>query len=224
MDIEGLGIKIAVQLVESGLVTDAADLYKLAEEDLQKLEGFGEKKADNLIQALNDSKEQSLSRLINALGIRGIGEITAADLARSFHSLDKLQDVREEELEQIEGIGPNIATAVVDWLAQPRNINMLEKLRENGVWPLEEDAPVDEQDRSLTGLAFVITGTIPDMTRDEVKEWIEKHGGKVTGSVSSKTSYLVAGDSPGSKLTKAQNLGIPVLDINGLQQLSVKGD
>ncbi|MBN1264388.1 MAG: NAD-dependent DNA ligase LigA [Anaerolineales bacterium] len=219
MDIEGLGIKIAVQLVESGAVRDASDLYTLTMEDLLQLEGFGEKKAANLLQALEHTKERSLSRLINALGIRGIGEVTASDLARSFLSLDRLKLVQEEELEKIEGIGPNISTAVVDWFAQPRNKSMLGKLKEAGVWPEEKPAE-GTQDQPLSGSTFVITGTLSGITRDEARELIEERGGKVTSSVSTKTSYLVAGESPGSKLAKAQELGIPVLDLSGLQRLA----
>ncbi len=218
MDIEGLGKKIAVQLVEAGLVEDAADLYYLTIDDLLELDGFGEKKATNLLEAISESRKQPLNRLINALGIRGIGEVTAGDLARHYRSLDNLNAAAVEDLEAVEGIGPNMAAAVVDWFENPGNRKILEKFKRAGLWPIEERIE-QIQEQNLSGLTFVITGTLPGMGRDEVRAWIEAQGGKVTGAVSSRTSYLVAGESPGSKLENAQALGVPVLDLDGLHAL-----
>jgi len=181
MDIVGLGIKIVEQLVAAGLVQDYADLYALQKKDLLALEGFAEKKADNLLVAIEASKAQPLERLITALGIRGVGEVVAADLARAYPDLESLSRVSVEELEGIEGIGPNIAQAIVDWFARPTNQNLLKKLRSQGVWPRAEGLQRKEAvDTPLQGLTFVITGTLPAMTRQEAKAFIEKYGGKVT--------------------------------------------
>jgi DNA ligase (NAD+) len=219
MDIEGLGIKVSEQLVEAGLIHDVADLYALSEEDLLELEGFAEKKAENLVQAIQASRQQDLGRLIGALGIRGVGEVMASNLADHFGSLDHLSRARVEELEAIEGVGPNIASAIVDWFAQPRNEVILEKLRGVAKWIREEGAQLLEGELTLRGSTFVLTGTLPTMTREEAKLMIERRGGKVTSSVSSKTSYVLAGESPGSKLEKAQKLGIPIINENDFQKL-----
>ena len=216
MDIEGLGIKIAHQLVDANLISDVADIYRLEANDLLSLEGFAEKKADNLLRAIDVSRGQSLPRLINALGIRGVGETVAGDLARHFRSLDALADASQEELEGIEGIGPNTAATIIDWNAQSANRRLLKKLCEAGVWPAEEEGEVEITPRTLSGLTFVLTGTLPSLTREEAKSLIERHGGKVTGSVSRRTSYLVAGDTPGSKLERAREYGVTVLDENSL--------
>ncbi len=225
MDIVGLGIKIVQQLVDADLVHDVADLYSLQKTDLLKLEGFAEKKADNLLSAIQASKRRSLSRLISALGIRGIGEITAVDLANRFHDLDALSQATVEQLTEIEGIGPNIAQAVVDWFAQENNRAVIDKLRHNGLWlvaDLETDTVGGTPGGVLKDLTFVITGTLPDYSRDEMKALIQSHGGKVVGSVSRNTSYLVSGENPGSKLDKARKLGVPVLDQSGLLTLIKK--
>lgn len=223
MDIVGLGIRIVEQLVEAGLVQDVADLYALKKADLLQLEGFAEKKADNLLAAIAASKTRPLARLIHGLGIRGVGEVMAVELARRFPSLDALMAASQEELEAIEGVGPNIAAAIVDWFARPRNRQVLDKLRAAGVWPQETaSAPAaagTQASLPLDGLTFVITGTLPTMTRAEAKALIQQQGGKVTGSVSRKTDYLLAGENPGSKLDKARDLGVPVLDEAGLRAL-----
>jgi DNA ligase (NAD+) len=218
MDIAGLGIKIVEQLVEAGLVHDVADLYTLRKEDLLRLEGFAEKKAQNLLNAIQASKSRPLARLINALGIRGVGEVTAAELARHYPDLDALAKASVEELMQIEGIGPNTAQAIVDWFSRPRNQRVLEKLKAAGVWPRSEMA-APSGTAALAGLTFVITGTLKNFTREEAKAFIEAHGGKVTDSVSRNTNYLVVGENPGSKLQKARQLGIPLLDEESLQRL-----
>jgi DNA ligase (NAD+) len=219
MDIVGLGIKIVEQLVGEGLVEDVADLYTLRREDLLKLEGFAEKKADNLLAAIEASKSRPLGRLINALGIRGVGEVIANDLARCYPDLDALARASVEGLESIEGIGPNIAYAIVDWFARPANQRVLQKLRAAGVWPrAEEVATAVEQ--PLAGLTFVVTGTLSGFTRQQVKQFIQEHGGKVASSVSRKTDYVVVGENPGSKYNKALELGVKVIDEGTLRQLA----
>ncbi len=219
MDIVGMGIKIVEQLVEEGLLYDVADLYSLQRDDLVSLEGFGEKRADNLLEAIAASKTQPLARLINALGIRGVGEVMAADLTGHYPDLDALGKVRVDALMEIEGVGPNIAEAIVDWFAREKNRQLLEKLRTRGVWPVAEIHEVDELNQPLAGMTFVITGTLPTYSRDEMKDIIQNAGGKVIGSVSKKTSYLVLGESPGSKFDKAQQLGVSILDEPGMLEL-----
>jgi len=220
MDIVGLGIKIVEQLVSTGLVRDVADLYTLKREDLLNLESFADKKADNLIASIDASRQRPLGRVINALGIRGIGEVGAEDLARSFPDLDMLRRATVTDLLSIDGIGPNIARAVVDWFARPANQQVLDKLHAAGVWPsgLNEKRPKGER-QPLAGLTFVVTGTLPTLSREEVKDLIQQNGGKMTDSISKKTSYLVVGDNAGSKLEKAQSLGVRILDEPGLLAL-----
>lgn len=219
LDIVGLGIKIVEQLVESGLVKNFADLYSLRREALLELDGFAEKKADSLLASIAASKTKPLSRLIFALGIRGVGEVVGADLARKFGNLDALARVSQEDLEQIEGIGPNIASGIVDWFGRPTNKTILKKLKAVGMWP-EEVVAESKGPMPLAGLTFVVTGTLVSFSREEVKEFIQSRGGKVVSSVSGKTSYLVAGESPGSKLEAARELGVSVLDEAGLRELA----
>jgi len=221
MEIMGLGIKIVEQLVEAGLVHDAADLFTLQRIDLLSLDGFAEKKADNLLEAIQASKRQSLSRLITALGIRGVGEVMAVDLAGHFNDLDTLSHASFLDLQEIEGVGPNIAQAIVDWFERPANQNLLAKLKKAGVWPVAaRPDPATTGSQPFAGLTFVVTGTLPSLSREGAKEFIQTHGGKVTDSVSKKTSYLVLGESPGSKLQKAQSLGVPVIDEVELRRLA----
>ncbi len=220
MDIVGMGFKIVEQLVDAGLVKDIADLYMLKREDLLKLEGFAEKKADNLLLSIEVSRQQPLARLITALGIRGVGEVMAVDLAEAYHSLDALEQANVEELQQLEGVGPNIAQMIVEWFARPANQQLLGKLKALGVWPVVEGGESTEGGaQPLDGMTFVITGTLPTYSRDEMKDLIQAHGGKVTDSISKKTSYLVLGENPGSKLEKAQKLGVQVLDEAGVAKL-----
>jgi DNA ligase (NAD+) len=220
MDIVGLGIKIVEQLVNSGLVHDMADLYTLGREDLLKLEGFADKKADNLLTAIDVSRGRPLARLINALGIPGVGEVMAADLARYYPDLDTLSHASLEDLQTIEGIGPNIAQSIVDWFTRPTNKQVLDKLYKVGVWPRAEVKPqIAKVVQPLAGLIFVVTGTLIGFSRDEVKEYIETYGGKVTDLVSKKTNFLILGENPGSKLNKARELGIPILDESALRKL-----
>ncbi len=211
MDIEGLGRKIAEQLVTAQVVHDVADLYYLTVEDLLPLEGFAQKKAENLIAAIQASKDRPLERLIYALGIRGVGAVTARLLAQRYQDLDALGQASAEELAEIEGIGPVTARFIVDWFHRERNRKVLEKLRQAGVWPRAAHAHREPEAQPLAGLTFVITGTLPGLTREEAKAWLEARGAKVTNSVSRKTSYLIVGENPGSKLAKAQALGVPTL-------------
>ncbi len=219
MEIVGLGIKIVEQLVEEGLVSDVADLYTLTGDALLSLEGFAEKKAENLLEAIAASKEQPLSRLLTALGVRGVGEVVAADLAGRFGSIDALAATTVAELEAIAGIGPNIAQAIVDWFGRPANREVVSKLRAAGVWPTVDVGARHTSHRPLDGLTFVVTGTLSGFTRTEAKEFIQFQGGKVTGSVSKKTDYLLAGEKAGSKLDKAQSLGVIVIGEDELRQL-----
>ena len=220
MDIVGLGIKIVEQLVFNKLVTDVADIYTLSRNDLMALEGFAEKKADNLLDSIRVSRNRNLNRLIIALGIRGVGEVLAADLTDTYSDLDGLARASIDDLQNIEGVGPNIAQSIVDWFSRPANKNLLKKLRQVDLWPKE--TIIDKQVKPiqrLSGMTFVITGAIPGFTRNDVKDMIEDYAGKVTDSVSKNTSFVVVGDQPGSKLDKAKNLGIPFLDFDGLIKL-----
>jgi DNA ligase (NAD+) len=219
MEIVGLGINIVKQLVTAGLVEDVADLYMLEKPDLLALEGFAETKADNLVDAIAESKKQTLERLLTALGIRGVGEVMAADLARAYPDLEALSLADEEELQQIEGIGPNIAKAIVDWFKQTTNQKVIRKLKSNGVWPISIIQTEKPTTGLFNGLVFVLTGTLTTFSRSDAKEFIQQRGGKVTGSVSKKTSYLVLGENPGSKLVKAQELGIPIINEAELRKL-----
>jgi DNA ligase (NAD+) len=222
MDINGLGIKIVEQLIAAGLVGDIADLYTLTKEQLLGLEGFAGKKADNLLDAIGQSKNQPLPRLLTGLGMRGVGEVSARDLAVHFPSLDRLAKADVSQLQLVEGIGPNIAAAIVDWFGRERNQAVVEKLKSAGVWPTTSGAAARSgEGGALSGLTFVVTGTLAGFSRDEVKEFIEANGGKVTDSVSKKTSYLVRGEAPGSKLQKAEELGVKVIGEEELRRLVV---
>ncbi|MGD2157380.1 MAG: NAD-dependent DNA ligase LigA [Anaerolineales bacterium] len=220
MDIVGMGIKIVEQLVMEGLVHDLADLYTLERDDLLELEGFAEKKVDNLLQTIEDSKNQSLPRLLTALGIRGVGEVVAIELAEHFTDLDSLSKASMEDLQDIEGIGPNIAQTVVDWFAGSENQRLLAKLKSVGIWPtVERVSDTATQFQPLSGLTFVVTGSLKNFTRQEVKSFIQSFGGKVTSSVSKKTDYLLIGDNPGSKLDRARALAVDVIGEDELRQM-----
>jgi DNA ligase (NAD+) len=220
LDITGLGIKIVEQLIAEGLVKDVADLYTLTREQLLGLEGFADKKADNLLKGISESANRSLQRLVTALGIRGVGEVVARDLARHFPSLDLLAKASADDLQMIEGIGPNIAEAIVDWFGRERNQAVLAKLKAAGVWPVaQEEGRMKKGAGPLAGMTFVVTGTLAGFSRDGVKEFIESHGGKVTDSVSKNTNYLVLGEAPGSKFQKAQELGVKIIGEDELRKL-----
>jgi len=218
MDIVGLGINIVKQLIDAKLVKDIADLYRLKKEDLLKLEGFADKKAENLINAIEASKSQSLARLITGLGIRGIGEVAAQTLAHKFTDLDALGRASQDVIEKIEGFGPNISASIVEWFSSHENQVILAKLKESGVWPRSTPEP-EPGEQPLAGLTFVITGTLPTLSRADAKKLIESKGGKVTGSVSSKTDFLILGEDPGSKLDQARQRGVVILSEEALQAL-----
>ncbi len=211
MDIVGLGIKIVEQLANAGLINHVADLYSLNRADLLELEGFGEKKADNLLMSIEESKNQTLERLITALGIRGVGEVVSGTLVENYQDLDDLSNTTIEKLESIPGIGPNIAEAILDWFNRSTNQELLKNLKSSGVWPIVQAVDADDDEHPLAGLVFVITGKLQGFSRDEMKKTIQSSGGKVTGSVSSKTNYLVVGEDPGSKKDKALELGVEIL-------------
>jgi len=221
MDIVGLGIKIVEQLIEEGLVKDVADLYTLKKEQLLALEGFKDKKADNLLTSIENSKQQSLARFVSALGIRGVGEVMARDLSQTYPDVDALSKAKVDDLTQIEGVGPNIAESIVDWFARPMNQKVLKKLKSVGMWPQGGAAQAESQASDVfAGMTFVVTGTLPTFSRDDAKAFIESHGGKVTDSVSRKTSYLVLGENPGSKFEKAKSLGIKIVGEDDLRKLA----
>ncbi len=219
MDIAGLGEKIVVQLTEAGLLKSIADLYILRKDELLKLDKFGELKASNLLNAIEASKSQSLQRLIIGLSIHGIGEVSAGDLARHFKSLDALPQASPDDLQSIPGIGPNTAESIVHWFSQTQNQATLQRLKSYGVWPVIQEQAKTESPKPLEGLIFVITGTLPNMSRDEAKQLIESNGGKTTGSVSKNTNYLLLGENPGSKLTKALELGIQTISEQELMNM-----
>lgn len=221
MDIVGLGIKIVEQLIGEGLVKDVADLYSLTKDQLLALEGFKDKKAENLLTSIENSKSQSLARFIAALGIHGVGEVMARDLSQAYHDVDALSQAKTDELMQIEGVGPNIAEAIVDWFARPINQKVLKKLKSAGMWPKGDDSQSESQvSDAFAGMTFVVTGTLPTFSRNDAKGFIESHGGKVVSSVSKKTSYLVLGENPGSKFEKAQALGVKIVGEEELKKLA----
>jgi DNA ligase (NAD+) len=221
MDIEGLGSKGAEQFVREGLVSDVADLYYLKREQVLELEGWAAKSTDALFEALEESKNRSLARVLTALGIRGVGTTVAQLLVDHFPSIDALKSGSVEQLQTIEGMGPITAQRIVEWFQRPRHREIVEKLRKAGVNLVQEEetGPEEASAKPLAGLTFVVTGTLPTLSRIEAKGLIESFGGKVTGSVSSKTSYLLVGESPGSKLRKAEDLGVPVIDEKTLREM-----
>jgi DNA ligase (NAD+) len=219
LDIDGLGEKLVNQLVDSGMVATPADLYALDTESLAALERMGEKSAANLHAAIARSRNTTLTRLIYALGIRNVGESTARDLAQHFGSLDPLLAADAAALEEVPDVGPVVAESIVQFFAEPHNREVIAALRARGLkWP---DAGPKRRavEGAGTGKTFVITGTLEGMSRDEARDYIQKHGGKVSSSVSKKTSYVVAGSDPGSKYEKALELGIDILDEGALRRL-----
>lgn len=208
MDIEGLGIAVVENLVKAGLVKTPGDLYFLHEEDVAELERMGKKSAQNLLSAIEKSKSQDLSRLLFAFGIRQVGQKAGKILAQRFGSLDNLQSATVEELTQVDDIGAITAQSIVDWFASPQSQHLIARLKEAGV---NMQAEQKGEDQRFAGKTFVLTGTLDRFTRAEATKMIENRGGKAAGSVSKKTTYVVAGEAAGSKLRKAQELGVPVL-------------
>ncbi len=218
LDIDGLGEKIVDQLVEANLVRTPADLYELTLEVLASLERMGEKSAQNLVDALEKSKDTTLPRFIYALGIRNVGETIARDLGGHFGALEPLMDADEDTLQEVPDVGPVVAASIRQFFAERHNREVIQALRKAGVqW--QEGRRRTAAAGPGAGKTFVLTGTLPKMTRDEATELIESRGGKVTGAVSRKTDYVVAGAEAGAKLAKAETLGIPVLDEAGLLKL-----
>jgi DNA ligase (NAD+) len=216
MDIDGLGEKIVDQLVERDLVETPADLYGLSADVLAGLERMGEKSGANLAAAIERSKQTTLARFVFALGIRNVGESTARDLARDLEGIEGLMRADEARLQQVPDVGPVVARSIVQFFAEPHNREVVRALLRHGVQPEPEAAPAPG---ALVGKTFVLTGTLPELSREEAAARIEAAGGKVSGSVSKKTDYVVAGAEPGSKLDKAMTLNIPVLDQSGLLEL-----
>ena len=218
LDIEGLGEKLVDQLVDDGMVKSPADLYRLELAALANLERMGEKSAANLLAAIDKSRTTTLERFIFALGIRNVGESTARDLARHFGSLDALMNADEAALQTVPDVGPVVAASIAGFFSEPRNRKVVQELRKLGVrWVEGKAAAAAEQ--PLAGKTFVLTGTLTGMTREETTERIVARGGKVSGSVSKKTHYVVAGTDPGSKLDKARALGVEVIDEKALARL-----
>jgi len=218
MDIEGLGDKLVEQLVDQGIVKTPAGLYRLEQAMLENLERMGEKFTTNLLAAIVRSRNTTLARFIFALGIRNVGEATARDLARHFGSLDAVIRADEEALQRVADVGPVVATSIARFFREPHNLEVVQELRKLGVrW--SEGRGEGAADLPLAGKTFVLTGTLPHLTRDGAKGRIESRGGRLSGSVSKKTDYVIAGADPGSKYDKARELGITVLDEEGLLKL-----
>jgi DNA ligase (NAD+) len=218
LDIEGLGEKLVDQLVDRDLVKSAADLYRLDAATLAELERMGEKSAQNIVAAIEHSKDTTLARLIYALGIRNVGEATARDLAHFFISLDALMAADADALQRVNDVGPVVAESIAGFFAEPHNREVIASLLKAGVRGKADARPVTVR-AVLQGLTFVLTGTLPRLTREEAAALIEAAGGKVSGSVSKKTDYVVAGEDAGSKLDKASALGVAVIDEDGLRHL-----
>lgn len=216
MNIDGLGPQVAELLLANGKITDVADLYTLKTEDVAHLDRMGEKSAENLIAAIEGSKGAGLERLLYALGVRQVGEVAAEALAAKFRTLDACMNAPFEAFAEIDDIGEITATALVEFFANEKNRTLCERLKEYG---LNCNATSEIKKDTLAGKTFVLTGTLPSMTRDEAADLIKKNGGKVSSSVSKKTSYVVAGEEAGSKLTKAKELAVPVIDEAALMEM-----
>ncbi len=211
MNIEGMGPSLVTQLMQSGLVHDYADLYKLTKEQLKNLEHMGEKSAQNILDAIERSKHRTLAHLIFALGIRHVGAETARTLANEFGSLDAIKDADRETLEAVPDIGPIAAESIYNFFRIERNRALIESLRDYSLPFTQRRAPTAAEGGFFAGKTFVLTGTLSSMTREQASEIIISKGGKVTSSVSPKTDYVLAGAKPGSKLDKAKALGVKVL-------------
>ena len=216
MNIDGLGPQVVELLLSNGKIKDIADLYELRIEDIETLDRMGRKSAENLVKAIEDSKGRGLERLLYALGVRQVGEVAAESIARKMRTIDACMNASIEDFTAVEDIGEITASALVEFFLDEGSRALIERLKALGV---NTDATAEEREETLMGLTFVLTGTLPTMTRDEASALIKQAGGKVSGSVSKKTSYVVAGEEAGSKLTKANELGVTVLDEEGLLKL-----
>jgi len=221
MDIDGFGSRQAAKFVELGLIKDLAGLYYLKPDDLLPLEGYAEKSVANLLASIEASKKRPLWRLITGLGIKHVGSTVAQLLTRHYVSLDELVAASQAELEAVEGLGPHTAGSIGGYFSQKRNRKLIEKLRKAEVRMTRLAEEAEAVRGPLEGLIFVITGTLSTMSREEASRFIEEHGGKVTGSVTRNTSYLLVGEGPGaSKFNRAEELGIPMVDEDGLRQMA----
>ena len=219
LDIEGLGSKLIEQLVTSGRLKTPADIFQLKKDELSLLDRMGEKSADNLISSIKSSKSTTFARLLYALGIREVGETTAASVAAYYGRLTNLELATEEDLQLVPDVGPVVAARIRAFFTEEHNLSVIERLKEYGVHWLEMDPVLISRDGPLAGMTFVITGTLPTLTRDDAKDMIQDAGGKVMGSISKKTDYLLAGEKAGSKLVKAQNIDVVILDEHALISL-----
>jgi DNA ligase (NAD+) len=222
MDIDGMGDALVDQLLSRNMVRNIADLYWLSSDQLLELDRMGLKSATKIIQNIDNSRTQPLSRVLNGLGIPFVGERTAQILASHFGNLDVIAAASAEQLQEADEIGPKVAAAIIDFFAEAQNRELIERLRAAGL-QFTAEKQTKKKKGALSGLSFVLTGTLPGLTRDEAKERIEAASGKVVASVSSKTNYLVAGEEAGSKLDKARQLGIPVIDESQLLALLEHG-
>jgi DNA ligase (NAD+) len=220
MNIDGLGPQIVELFLKNNLISDVSDLYSLKVEDIENLDRMGRKSAQNLVGAIENSKKSGLERLIYALGIRNIGEVAATALAAKYGTLDALTKATKEELCTIEDFGEITADCVVNFFSHEQNLVLVRKLIDHGLLTDAIAAPTGDL---FAGITFVLTGTLPTMSRDEASEKIKALGGKVSGSVSSKTGYVVAGEAAGSKLTKAQSLGIKIISEEELMSMIAEG-
>ncbi|MCH7538461.1 MAG: NAD-dependent DNA ligase LigA [Proteobacteria bacterium] len=219
LDIEGFGAKLIEQLVESDRLKSPADLFQLSKKELSELDRMGEKSADNLVRSIESSKSTSLSRFLYALGIREVGDATAAGLATHYGRLESIVAASEEELQGVPDVGPIVASRIRAFFQEKHNLEVVTRLQDSGVYWPESDPVVLSEDGPLAGKTFVITGTLVDMTRDQAKKFIQSAGGRVTGSISRKTDYLIAGEKAGSKLTKARKLDVAIIDTDELLSL-----
>ena len=219
MNIDGLGPQVVELLLSNSKIKDIADLYTLKVEDIETLDRMGRKSAENLVAAIEASKTRGLERLLFALGIRQVGEVASEEIARKMRSLDNLYAASFDDFASIKDIGAITATALVEFFADPTTRELCDRLKELG---LNTDAVSEERGELFAGLTFVLTGTLPTMTRDEASAIIKQNGGKVSGSVSKKTSYVLAGEEAGSKLTKAKDLGVPIIDENAFIEMTKK--
>jgi DNA ligase (NAD+) len=217
MDIDGLGEKQVSLFMELGWVRTAADFYRLDAEQIASHAGFGKVSAEKLVGAIEQSKRQPFGRVLFALGIEEVGYVTGRNLAQHFRTIDALLAATAEQIEETQGVGPKMARTIYEQLHDPQMLALIEDLREQGLG-FEEEGPPPGEGR-LAGKTFVLTGTLPSLTREQASEAIVAAGGKVTGSVSRKTDYVAAGESPGSKLAQAERLGVPVIDEQGLREL-----
>ena len=217
MDIDHLGEQTIDKLLDTNLITDIADLYTLTPEQLLTLEGFKEKSADNLIQSIQQSKKQDLSRLIYGLGIRHVGKYAAQLLATHYHSLDQLAEISSEQLKEIDGLGEKTAEAIATYFATEENRHLIQKLKDLGI---KTEQKTTKKQTLLTGKKFVFTGSLPTLSRPDASELVKKAGGIVTSSVTKDTDYVVVGEKPGSKYQKAQKLGLTIIDEDTLKKLT----